>query len=90
MEDAFTIQAVLVEETTTSNHYRLFALLDGTVKKPDLLREEQGSAISVELWDIPIARFGEFVSEIPAPIGIGSLTLADGRSVKGFICEQKC
>ncbi|MCW2254645.1 allophanate hydrolase [Providencia alcalifaciens] len=84
-----TRQAVLVEETTTSNHYRLFALLDGTVKKPGLLRDEQGSAISVELWDIPLARFGEFVSEIPAPLGIGSLTLSDGRSVKGFICEPK-
>ncbi|EKT62908.1 allophanate hydrolase [Providencia burhodogranariea] len=84
-----TRQAVLVEETVTSNHYRLFALLDSTIKKPGLLRDEQGSAISVELWDIPLARFGEFVAEIPAPLGIGSLTLADGRSVKGFICEPE-
>jgi len=80
-------QAVLVEETTTASHYRLFALLDGPVKKPGLLRDEQGAAIAVELWDIPVARFGEFVAEIPAPLGIGSLLLADGRSVKGFICE---
>ncbi len=36
---------------------------------------------------MPVARFGEFVAEIPAPLGIGNLTLADGRSVKGFICE---
>jgi allophanate hydrolase len=27
------------------------------------------------------------VAEIPAPLGIGSLQLADGRTVKGFICE---
>ncbi|MCY7109244.1 hypothetical protein MK430_10175, partial [Streptococcus oralis] len=51
------------------------------------LRDEQGAAITVELWDIPLARFGEFVAEIPPPLGIGSLTLADGRNVKGFICE---
>ncbi|MDQ0630346.1 hypothetical protein QFZ44_002922 [Pantoea agglomerans] len=51
------------------------------------MRDEQGAAITVELWDIPLARFGEFVAEIPAPLGIGSLTLADGRVVKGFICE---
>ena len=82
-----TRQAVLVEETQTAGHYRLFALLDGPVKKPGLLRADDGAAITVELWDIPLARFGEFVAEIPAPLGIGSLTLADGRTVKGFICE---
>ena len=82
-----TRQAVLVEETQTAGNYRLFALLDGPIKKPGLLRADEGAAITVELWDIPLARFGEFVAEIPAPLGIGSLTLADGRSVKGFICE---
>lgn len=82
-----TRQAVFVEETQTASNYRLFALLEGPVKKPGLLRDESGSAIAVELWDIPLARFGEFVAEIPAPLGIGSLRLADGRVVKGFICE---
>ncbi|MGD9423582.1 allophanate hydrolase [Pantoea sp. NSTU24] len=80
-------QAVWVEETQTAPHYRLFALLEGAIKKPGLMRDEQGAAIAVELWDIPLARFGEFVAEIPAPLGIGNLTLADGRVVKGFICE---
>ncbi|MDL4915601.1 MAG: allophanate hydrolase [Enterobacterales bacterium endosymbiont of Blomia tropicalis] len=82
-----TRQAVLVEETQTASRYRLFALLDGPIKKPGLMRAEHGSAITVELWYIPLARFGEFVAEIPPPLGIGSLTLADGRVVKGFICE---
>lgn len=82
-----TRQAVLVEETQTASQYRLFALLEGPIKKPGLMRTEQGTAITVELWDIPLARFGEFVAEIPAPLGIGNLTLADGRVVKGFICE---
>ena len=48
---------------------------------------EDGAAIIVELWDVPQARFGEFVAEIPPPLGIGNLELADGRWVKGFICE---
>ncbi|RAT13296.1 MULTISPECIES: allophanate hydrolase [Lonsdalea] len=82
-----TRQAVLIEETQTAGEYRLFALPDGPIKKPGLLRAANGAAIAVELWDIPLARFGEFVAEIPAPLGIGSLTLADGRVVKGFICE---
>ena len=82
-----TRSAVLVEETQTASSYRLYALLDGPIKKPGLMRVESGAAITVELWDIPLARFGEFVAEIPPPLGIGSLTLADGRTVKGFICE---
>ncbi len=82
-----TRQAVLVEETTTAAHYRLYALSGGAIKKPGLLRDESGAAIIVELWDIPLARYGEFVAEIPAPLGIGTLSLADGRTVQGFICE---
>lgn len=80
-------QAVYVEQTTTAPCYRLYALADTQPPKPGLVREDGGAAISVELWDIPLARFGEFVAEIPAPLGIGTLVLADGRRVKGFICE---
>lgn len=80
--------AVRVEQTTTAATYKLYALANTQPPKPGLVRAEGGSAIIVELWDIPLARFGEFVAEIPAPLGIGSLELADGRIVKGFICES--
>ncbi len=80
--------AVLVEQTTSSAHYRLYALPGTVPPKPGLARvAADGAAIIVELWDIPQARFGEFVAEIPAPLGIGNLQLVDGRWVKGFICE---
>jgi allophanate hydrolase len=79
--------AALVEQTTTAPCYRLYALANTQPPKPGLAKNEQGAAIDVELWDIPLARFGEFVAEIPAPLGIGTLLLADGRRVKGFICE---
>lgn len=80
--------AVLVEQTTSAATYRLYALPGTVPPKPGLARvAEDGTAIIVELWDIPQARFGEFVAEIPAPLGIGNLQLADGRWVKGFICE---
>ncbi|CAI0879168.1 allophanate hydrolase [Serratia proteamaculans] len=79
--------AALVEQTTTAPCYRLYALANTQPPKPGLAKTEQGAAIDVELWDIPLARFGEFVVEIPAPLGIGTLLLADGRRVKGFICE---
>ncbi|KHN56253.1 allophanate hydrolase [Pectobacterium fontis] len=79
--------AVWVEETRTAENYRLYALANTQPAKPGLVKSTDGAAIIVELWDIPLARFGEFVAEIPAPLGIGTLTLADGRQVKGFICE---
>lgn len=79
--------AVRVEQTVTAPCYRLYALADTEPSKPGLARVAQGAAIRLELWDIPLARFGEFVAEIPAPLGIGTLLLADGRRVKGFICE---
>lgn len=80
--------AVHIETTATAAKYCLYAL-NGTVPaKPGLARDElQGRSIIVELWDIPTARFGEFVAEIPTPLGMGNVELIDGRWVKGFICE---
>lgn len=81
-------QAVRREVTKTASNYSLYAL-NGTVPpKPGLARGiEGGSSIVVELWDIPMARFGEFVAEVPTPLGIGNVELEDGRWIKGFICE---
>lgn len=82
-----TRRAVFVEATQTAACYRLYALANTQPQKPGLARADEGAAIEVELWDIPLARFGEFVAEIPPPLGIGTLELGDGRLVKGFICE---
>ncbi|MEP7311840.1 MAG: allophanate hydrolase [Pseudomonadota bacterium] len=79
--------AVLREHTTTADNYRLFALQDSKPPKPALVRSESGAAIVVELWDVPLSQFGALVAEVPPPLGIGNVTLADGRSTKGFICE---
>jgi allophanate hydrolase len=80
--------ATLREATTTAPHYRLFALPNTTPPKPGLLRvSEGGAAIAVEVWDVPIAAVGSFLALIPAPLGLGSLELADGHHVHGFVCE---
>jgi allophanate hydrolase len=81
--------AILLETTYTADCYRLFALAGTVPPKPGLLRVKagEGAAIIVEVWAMPVAHFGSFVSLIPAPLGIGTLTLEDGREVKGFICE---
>ncbi len=74
--------------TLTAPHYRLYALAHTQPAKPGLVRvAAQGTAIEVEVWALPTRLFGGFVAQIPAPLGIGSLELADGRWVKGFICE---
>lgn len=81
-------KALFVESTFTAKNYRLFALPNTTPPKPGLIRTEgEGAEIIVELWDVPVQHFGSFVALIPAPLGIGTLTLKDGREVKGFICE---
>lgn len=80
--------ARFVESTMTSADYRLFALAGTVPPKPGLMKLGAGAAIQVELWDVPVAAFGSFVQMIPAPLGIGTITLADGREVKGFICED--
>ncbi len=81
-------RAAFVEATRTAAEYRLFALAGTVPPKPGLVHvARDGAAIEVELWDVPLAGFASFVGEIPPPLGIGTLTLADGRAVKGFICE---
>ena len=81
--------AIFVGCATTAQQYRLFAL-EGTVPpKPGLICTGDGAEIEVELWDMPLVEFGSFVDLIPAPLGIGSLQLSDGRIVKGFICEDR-
>jgi allophanate hydrolase len=36
---------------------------------------------------LPPDAFGHFVAAIPAPLGIGKVTLSDGTAVAGFLCE---
>jgi len=80
--------ATLVAETETSANYRFYALAGGPVKRPGLMRHESnGCRIKVEVWSVPAAEFGGFVSAIPYPLGIGKLELISGEWVSGFICE---
>jgi allophanate hydrolase len=83
--------ARLIEATATAPTYRLYALpaaASGGVAKPGLVRvRDDGASIALEVWEMPLAAYGSFVALIPAPLGIGTLTLADGSAVQGFVCE---
>jgi allophanate hydrolase len=74
----------------TSGDYRLYALAGTVPPKPGMVRvpQGQGAAIEVEIWRLSPAAFGQFVAAIPSPLGIGTVSLSDGTSAKGFLCEQ--
>jgi allophanate hydrolase len=75
------------EATTTTADYRMVAL-PTTPPKPGVLRVEQGGrALRCEVWAISRAELGTFLVHLPAPMALGSVTLADGRRVVGFGCD---
>lgn len=84
------LNAKLIEATRTAPDYKLYALKT-TPPKPGLLRVEtgKGASIELEIWSLSSSAFGKFVNAIPAPMAIGTIRLADGRSVKGFLVEPE-
>jgi allophanate hydrolase len=78
----------LLETAKTAPDYRLYAL-DTTPAKPGMLRVATGTGASIELeiWALSAAAFGKFVAAVPPPLSIGTVRLADGRGIKGFIVE---
>jgi allophanate hydrolase len=81
--------AFLIEAISTSPNCRLSTLGATVPATPGLVRSKQGAAIEVEVWAVPEDRFGAFVAQVPAPLAIGTCTLASGRSVKSFLCEPE-
>ena len=51
---------------------------------PAARRGRRGAAIETEVWALPAGGFGRFVAAIPAPLGIGTLRLADGTRRQGL------
>jgi allophanate hydrolase len=80
--------ARLLQTIRSASGYRLYALQNTNPAKPALVRDATGAgAIELELWEMAAAGFGAFTAGIPPPLAIGTVTLEDGRSVKGFVCE---
>jgi allophanate hydrolase len=83
-------QARLAASTTTAPTYNLYAMANTVPPKPALVHVgEAGAAIAVEVYEVPTAAFGSFVAEVPGPLAIGSVTLASGEVVKGFVAEPR-
>lgn len=91
-DDLLACGAEFEAATATAPGYRLFALAGGPPERPGLCRDSggefgAGASIEVEVYRIPRVRLGDFMTGIPAPLGIGRVALAGGDVVHGFICE---
>ncbi|WP_329370117.1 allophanate hydrolase [Streptomyces sp. NBC_01483] len=74
--------------TTTASAYRLHAL-STTPPKPGLVHvgEGGGAGIEAEVWRLPAAGLGRLLADLPRPMALGRVELADGTHVPGFLCE---
>lgn len=68
----------------TSNEYKMFKHSSG---KPCLVKSLDGCNIEVEVWDISLDKLGEFLRNIPEPLGLGEICLEDNTKVIGFISQ---
>ncbi|MDQ4099764.1 MAG: allophanate hydrolase [Chloroflexota bacterium] len=86
-------EALFLEATHTAPSYRLYAMAGSVPPKPALVHagsaDGEGAAIAVEVYELDVAAFGSFVAEVPPPLAIGTVTLADGSNVKGFVAEPR-
>ncbi|MEW2400123.1 allophanate hydrolase [Streptomyces sp. NPDC046862] len=79
--------ARLDRTTTTAPVYRLHALATDP-PKPGLVRVGAGGAgIEAEVWRLPTEGLGRLLTALPRPMALGSVELADGSPVPGFLCE---
>jgi len=82
------MNARFVRAAHTAARYKLIALPGTVPPKPGMIQvKEDGGSIELEIYALSAAAFGDFVSKIPAPLGIGTVMLEDGSQVKCFLCE---
>ena len=93
LNDQLTVLGgALVKSCRTAPRYKMYLIEDAKGKKPGLLcmpQDKPGQSYDVEVWRLPIDNVGKFLSFIPAPLGLGTLSLDDETTVKGFICEYR-
>ncbi|WP_230684856.1 hypothetical protein [Cellulomonas sp. JZ18] len=75
---------------TTSDAYRLVALATSP-RKPGLVRVGPGAGAPVagEVWRLSPGALGAFLADLPAPMTLGRVELADGTWVVGFGCTAE-
>lgn len=80
--------ALFVRACRTAPCYRFVALMHLDPPRPGLVRDDaRAGSVAVEIYDMPVERFGRLVASVAPPLAIGTIELADGEAVKGFLCE---
>lgn len=80
------VGATFNAEAQTEPAYRLWSIDD---LYPAMIRvNEGGSAIAVEIWDVPLAGLGMILMQEPPGLAIGKVKLIQGEVVLGVIGES--
>jgi allophanate hydrolase len=72
-----------LREARTEPGYRLFALGN----RPGMVRAADGGAIAGEVWALPTTAIGALLTQVPPPLGFGTVALEDGPCL-GFLAES--
>ena len=70
----------------TAARYRMVAL-DTVPPKPGVYRSDDGAELVGERWLLSPAALGTFLADLPEPMLLGSIQLADGSTAVGFACD---
>ena len=83
--------AKFLEKCQTAAVYKLYSLPNSAPPKPALVYvgNETGFAIEIEIYELSYESVGHFLCEIPPPLGLGTVHIDGGRTVKGFIAEPR-
>jgi gamma-glutamylcyclotransferase (GGCT)/AIG2-like uncharacterized protein YtfP len=76
---------VFVREDLTDAHYRLWSIGD---RHPGMIRVATGgTAVALEIWELPLVSFATLLLSEPAGLAIGKVTLHGGNQVLGVLAE---
>ena len=76
---------VFVREDLTDAHYRLWSIGD---RHPGMIRVATGgTAVALEIWELPLVSFATLLLSEPAGLAIGKVTLHGGSQVLGVLAE---
>lgn len=71
----------------TAARYRMVSL-DTVPPKPGVYRsDDDGAKLAGERWLVSEAGLGRFLADLPEPMLLGSIELADGSTAVGFACD---
>lgn len=86
-----TKNAKFLRKCVTASVYNLYAIANSFPPKPALVHVglEEGVAIEIEIYEMDFHHVGVFLTQIPPPLGLGTLELEGGSTVKGFIAEPR-